>query len=107
MVPEIMYNALDTFLLMAIPFLSSPAQFMVKGGVTKYLNRRSRLATSAGAGRVGRCGRGRLHALRRYLRLQRGHGAAIGVIVIPAMMQYGYPRSFAAGVVAASGTMGS
>jgi len=106
MVPEIMYNALDTFPLMAIPFFVLAAQFMVKGGVTKYLidaadcyigHVRGGLAVVAVVACMlfaAICGSSVATAL------------AIGVIVIPAMMQYGYPRSFAAGVVAASGTMG-
>ena len=106
MVPEIMYNSLDTFPLMAIPFFVLAAQFMVKGGVTKYLidaadcyigHVRGGLAIVAVVACMlfaAICGSSVATAM------------AIGVIVIPAMMQYGYPRSFAAGVVAASGTMG-
>ena len=98
MVPEIMYNSLDTFPLMAIPFFVLAAQFMVRGGVTKYLIE----ATNCYIGHVrgglaivavvacmifaAICGSSVATAL------------AIGVIVIPAMMKYGYPRSFAAGV---------
>ena len=105
MVPEIMYNSLDTFPLMAIPFFVLAAQFMVQGGVTKYLieaadayigHVRGGLAIVAVVACMlfaAICGSSVATAL------------AIGVIVIPAMMQYGYPRSFAAGVVAASGTM--
>lgn len=106
MVPEIMYNSLDTFPLMAIPFFVLAAQFMVRGGVSKYLieaancyigHVRGGLAIVAVVSCMlfaAICGSSVATAL------------AIGVIVIPAMMKYGYPRSFAAGVVAASGTMG-
>ena len=106
MVPEIMYNSLDTFPLMAIPFFVLAAQFMVRGGVTKYLieatncyigHLRGGLAIVAVVACMifaAICGSSVATAL------------AIGVIIIPAMMKYGYPRSFAAGVVAASGTMG-
>ena len=37
MVPEVMYNSLDTFPLMAIPFFVIAAQFMVRGGTSRYL----------------------------------------------------------------------
>ncbi len=37
MVPEVMYNALDTYPLMAIPFFVIAAQFMLRGGASKYL----------------------------------------------------------------------
>jgi len=106
MVPEVMYNSLDTFPLMAIPFFVLAAQFMVRGGVTKHLieaancyvgHVRGGLAVVAVVACMlfaAICGSSVATAL------------AIGVIVIPAMMKYGYPRSFAAGTVAASGTMG-
>ena len=35
--PEVMYNALDTFPLVAIPFFVTAAQFMVRGGTSRYL----------------------------------------------------------------------
>jgi len=106
MVPEIMYNTLDTFPLMAIPFFVIAAQFMVSGGTSKYLvkaancyvgHMRGGLAIVAVVSCMlfaAICGSSVATAL------------AIGVIIIPAMMEHGYPRSFSAGVVAASGTMG-
>jgi len=106
MLPEVMYNALDTFPLMAIPFFVIAAQFMVRGGTSRYLieaancyvgHMRGGLAIVAVVSCMffaAICGSSVATAL------------AIGIVVIPAMMKYGYTRSFAAGVVAASGTMG-
>ena len=106
MVPEVMYNALDTFPLMAIPFFVTAAQFMVRGGTSRYLielancyvgHLRGGLAIVAVVTCMffaAICGSSVASAL------------AIGVVIIPAMVQFGYTRSFAAGVVAASGTMG-
>ncbi len=105
MVPEVMYNALDTFPLMAIPFFVLAAQFMVKGGTSKYLIQATdcyirhlwgglAMVTVVACTIFGAiCGSSVATAL------------AIGVIVIPAMLQYGYPRTFALGVVAAAGTV--
>jgi C4-dicarboxylate transporter DctM subunit len=106
MLPEVMYNALDTFPLMAIPFFVIAAQFMVRGGTSRYLidaancyvgHMRGGLAIVAVVACMffaAICGSSVATAL------------AIGIVVIPAMMRFGYTRSFAAGVVAASGTMG-
>lgn len=106
MIPEVMYNSLDTFPLMAIPFFVIAAQFMIRGGTSKYLiqaadcyvrHLRGGLAVVAVVSCMlfaAICGSSVATAL------------AIGVIAVPAMMQFGYPRSFATGVVAASGTMG-
>ncbi len=106
MVPEVMYNALDTYPLMAIPFFVIAAQFMLRGGASKYLIQAANCYVRHLWGGLAVvtvlscmffaaiCGSSVATAL------------AIGVITIPAMMNYGYPRSFATGVVAASGTMG-
>jgi C4-dicarboxylate transporter DctM subunit len=37
MVPEVMYNSLGGFTLLAIPFFTLTAQFMLKGGSSRYL----------------------------------------------------------------------
>ena len=105
MVPEVMYNSLDTFPLMAIPFFVIAAQFMVRGGTSRYLINAANCYVRHWYGGLGMvtviscmifgalCGSSVATAL------------AIGVIVVPAMMQHGYPRPFALGVVSASGTI--
>jgi C4-dicarboxylate transporter DctM subunit len=106
MLPEVMYNALDTFPLVAIPFFVTAAQFMVRGGTSRYLveaancyvgHLRGGLAIVAVVSCMffaAICGSSVASAL------------AIGIIVISAMIDFGYSRGFASGVVAASGTMG-
>lgn len=107
MIPDVMYNALNSFTLMAIPFFVIGAQFMLKGGTSKYLIRAANcyvrhfwggLAIVSVIGCMifaAICGSTVATAL------------AMGVIVIPEMIKRGYSRSFATGVVAASGTMGA
>ena len=104
--PEVMYNSLETFPLLAIPFFVMAAQFMVRGGTSRYLieaanafvgHFRGGLAIVAVVSCMffaAICGSSVASAL------------AVGIVVISAMVNFGYPRSFAAGVVAASGTMG-
>ena len=106
MIPEVMYNALDSFTLMAVPFFVIGAQFMLRGGTSKYLINAANcyvrhfwggLAIVCVIGCMifaAICGSSTATAL------------AMGVIVVPAMLKEGYPRYFATGVVAASGTMG-
>jgi C4-dicarboxylate transporter DctM subunit len=106
MVPEVMYNSLFSFPLMAIPFFVLAAQFMVRGGTSRYLIAAANCFVRHFWGGLAIvcviscmifaaiCGSSVATAL------------AMGVIVIPAMMGGGYPRSFATGVVAASGTIG-
>lgn len=105
MVPEVMYNALDTFPLMAIPFFVIAAQFMVRGGSSKYLIEMANCYVRHWWGGLAMvtvvscmifgaiCGSSVATAL------------AIGVIVIPAMLAHGYPRAFALGCIGAAGTI--
>ncbi|MCJ7593797.1 MAG: TRAP transporter large permease [Desulfobacterales bacterium] len=107
MIPDVMYSALNSFTLIAIPFFVIGAQFMVRGGTSKYLLDAANcyvrhlwggLAIVAVIGCMlfaAICGSSTATAL------------AMGVFMIPEMIKRGYPRHFAAGVVAASGTMGA
>ena len=106
MIPEVMYNSLYSFPLMAIPFFMIAAQFMLEGGTSKYLinavncyigHFRGGLAIAA----VISCA-----IFAAISGSSVATALAMGVIVIPGMMAAGYSRRFAAGVVAASGTMG-
>ncbi len=106
MIPDVMLNSLNSFALMAVPFFVIAAQFMQRGGTSKYLIRAADcyvrhfwggLAIVCVIGCMifaAICGSSVATAL------------SMGVIIIPAMIKGGYPRSFATGVVAASGTMG-
>ena len=105
MVPEIMYNSLGGFTLLAIPFFTIAAQFMVKGGTSSYLIRLANCLVGHWWGGLAIvcsltglffgaiCGSSVASAM------------ALGLIIVPEMMDKGYSRSFATGVVAASGTM--
>lgn len=106
MVPELMYNSLASFPLMAIPFFMIAANFMAKGGTSRYLIQAANALVGRFTGGLAIvcvlasmvfaaiCGSSVATAM------------AMGVIIIPAMMRRGYSRSFSAGLVAASGTMG-
>ncbi|OPY90306.1 MAG: Sialic acid TRAP transporter permease protein SiaT [Syntrophaceae bacterium PtaU1.Bin231] len=105
MVPDVMYNALDTFPLMALPFFVITAEFMVRGGSSRYLIDVANclfkhhwgglaIVTVVSCTFFGAiCGSSVATAM------------AIGIIVVPAMMESGYPRTFSLGVVAAAGTI--
>ncbi|MBU1207017.1 MAG: TRAP transporter large permease [Proteobacteria bacterium] len=106
MVPEIMYNSLDTYPLMAIPFFVIAAQFMVRGGTSKYLIQAAHCYVGHFWGGLAVVAVVSCMLFAAICGSSVATALAVGVIVVPAMMQYGYPRSFATGVVAASGTMG-
>ena len=106
MVPEIMYNSLFNYSLMAVPFFVVASIFMTKGGITKHLVNAARAILGQFSGGMAIvciissmifaaiCGSSIATAL------------AMGVVIVPPMMKLGYSRSFSTGIVAASGTMG-
>jgi C4-dicarboxylate transporter DctM subunit len=107
MIPDVMYSSLNSFTLIAIPFFVIGAQFMVRGGTSKYLIDAANcyvrhmwggLAIVAVLGCMlfgAICGSSTATAL------------AMGVFMIPEMIMRGYSRHFAAGLIAAAGTMGA
>lgn len=106
MIPEVMYSALNSFTLMAIPFFVIGAQFMLRGGTSKYLiNAANCWVRHVWGGLAIVCVIGCM-IFAAICGSSTATALAMGVIVVPEMMRRGYPRSFATGVVAASGTMG-
>jgi C4-dicarboxylate transporter DctM subunit len=105
MVPEVMYNSLDTFPLMAIPFFVIAAQFMVRGGTSRYLINAANCYVRHWWGGLAMVAVISCMIFGALCGSSVATAMAIGVIVVPAMMQHGYPRSFALGVVSAAGTI--
>jgi len=105
-VPQVMYGALDSFPLMALPFFAISAHFMVRGGTSARL-------IAAAAAWVGHLPGGlaivTVLACMIFAALCGSSSAtavAIGSITIPAMMARGYERGFSAAVVGSAGTLG-
>lgn len=104
--PQLVVDHLNSITFLAIPFFVMAATFMQKGGVAKALvdcahawvgSMRGGLAVvcvTATAIFAAICGSSVATAM------------AMGTILIPAMMERRYERSFATGVVGASGTLG-
>lgn len=105
-VPERLFNALNSFPLMAVPFFVFAANSMARGGISRRL-------TEFGAGMIGhfRGGLGAAAVLACiFFAAVSGSSpatvVAVGTLLIPAMMRNGYPKSFATGLVATSGSLG-
>ncbi|GAA2006969.1 TRAP transporter large permease [Brevibacterium samyangense] len=105
-VPERLFNSLNSFPLMAIPFFVLAANIMSRGGISKRL-------TDFGASLVGHF-RGGLAittvlACMFFAAVSGSSPAtvvAVGAIMIPAMLKNGYPKEFSTGIVATSGSLG-
>src|ERR1700741_3128546 len=105
-VAQVVVDTLNPSTLMSLPLFVMAAAFMRQGGVAKALVDVSAAWLGGIRGSVGLvtvvactlfaaiCGSSVATAL------------AMGTILLPAMIEKGYPRSFALGVIGASGTIG-
>ncbi|WAL39784.1 TRAP transporter large permease [Brevibacterium sp. BRM-1] len=105
-VPERLFNALNSFPLMAIPFFIVAANVMSTGGISRRL-------TEFGASLVGHMkgglGATAVLACMFFAAVSGSSPAtvvAVGGLIIPAMIKNGYPREFSTGIVATSGSLG-
>jgi C4-dicarboxylate transporter DctM subunit len=106
MIPQRMFSALDSPTLMAIPGFVFAGIIMARGGISKYLIQALRSwvgHTSGGLAVVT------ILACMVFAAISGSSpatAAAIGAIMIPAMVKAGYSKTYAMGLVAASGSLG-
>ncbi len=103
---QLVLNALNSPNLMALPLFVMAAAFMRFGGIANAL---VNLAAAWLGGLPGSLGLVTVVACTLFAAICGSSVAtalAMGTILIPAMLERGYPRSFALGVVGASGTIG-
>ncbi len=105
-IPETLFNALNTFPLMAIPFFVLAATIMSRGGISERL-------TTAGVAVVGNFRGGlAMTAVMSCVFFAAISGSspatvvAVGTLLIPAMIRSGYGRDFSTGLIATSGSLG-
>ncbi len=103
---QVMINELNSPTLMALPLFVMAAAFMRRGGVAKAL---VELATALFGAIQGSLGLVTVVACALFASICGSSVAtalAMGTILIPAMLERGYPRPFVMGVTGASGTIG-
>lgn len=105
-VVERLFNALNSFPLMAIPFFVLAANVMTRGGISRRL-------TDFGNALVGRYRGGMaMTAVLACMFFAAVSGSspatvvAVGTLLIPAMIRAGYPMKFSTGLIATSGSLG-
>jgi C4-dicarboxylate transporter, DctM subunit len=99
-------DELNSSTLMALPLFVMAAAFMRRGGVAKAL---FDLATAWFGGLQGSLGLVTVVSCTLFAAICGSSVAtalAMGTILLPAMLERGYPRAFALGVIGASGTIG-
>src|SRR6516165_4056707 len=105
-VAQLVVNELNSPTLMALPLFVMAAAFMRFGGVVNSL---VDLAAAWLGGLPGSLGLVAVVACTLFAAIcgtSVATALAMGTILIPAMLEKGYPRSFALGVIGASGTIG-
>ena len=101
-----LFSGLDNFGIMAIPFFSLAGTFLTRGGVAR---RMITFTTSLVGHLPGGLGLAGVAACAMFAAISGSSVAtvvAIGSIMMPAMVDYGYPRRFGVGVISTSGALG-
>lgn len=105
-IATVAFTSIDNFPIMAIPFFIAAGVFMGAGGLSRRL---LTLADELVGGLPGGMALASIATCMFFAAIS-GSGpatvAAIGTLTIPAMVERGYDRLFAAGVVAAAGAIG-
>jgi C4-dicarboxylate transporter, DctM subunit len=101
-----LFTSLDRFEIMAIPFFILAGNFLTSGGVAR---RMITFATSLIGHWYGGLGLAGVVACALFAAISGSSVATvvgIGSIILPAIVQHGYPPRFGAGVIATSGALG-
>src|SRR3954464_1805740 len=101
-----LFTGIESFEIMAIPFFILAGNFLTHGGVAK---RMINFATSMIGHWYGGLGLAGVMACALFAAVSGSSPAtvvAIGAIVLPAMVQQGFPKRFGAGVITTSGALG-
>ena len=105
-VPERLFNSLNSFPLMAIPFFVLAANLMSRGGISKRLIDASN--SLVGQFRGGLAMTAVLSCM--FFAAISGSSpatvVAVGTLIIPAMVRHGYGKDFSIGLVTTSGSLG-
>lgn len=101
-----LFTGLENFAIMAIPFFILAGAFLTEGGVAARI---IRFATSLVGWMPGGMAMAAILACAFFATISGSSPAtvaAIGSIMLPAMMKHGYPKRFAVGVITTSGSLG-
>jgi C4-dicarboxylate transporter DctM subunit len=105
-VPPIFYSSLDSFSLLAIPFFIYAGDLMSNGGISVKLLELSRTLIGRVKGYLGSI----TIVASAFFAAISGSGlatvAAVGKIMIPEMIRHGYPRGYAAVLMATASILG-
>ena len=101
-----LFTGIESFEIMAVPFFILAGNFLTHGGVAQRMIRFAGSMVGHWHGGLGLAG---VMACALFAAVSGSSPAtvvAIGSIILPAMVQHGFPKRFGAGVIATSGALG-
>jgi C4-dicarboxylate transporter DctM subunit len=101
-----LFTGLDNFQIMAIPFFILTGTFLTRGGVARRMINFTTSLVGHWPGGLGLAGVGACGLFAAISGSSVATVVAIGSIIMPAMVENGFPRRFGAGVIATSGALG-
>src|SRR4030081_160806 len=101
-----LFSGLDNFGIMAIPFFILAGTFLTRGGVAKRMINFTTSLVGHWPGGLGLAGVTACALFAAICGSSVATVAAIGSIMMPAMVQQGFPKRFGAGVITTSGALG-
>jgi C4-dicarboxylate transporter DctM subunit len=101
-----LFSGLDNFGIMAIPFFILAGSFLTRGGVARRMIHFTTSLVGHWPGGLGLAGVAACALFAAICGSSVATVAAIGSIILPAMVQQGFPKRFGAGVVTTSGALG-
>lgn len=105
-VPHYMFSGIDSFILCAVPMFILAGEIMLKGGLTKSLTDFAYLLVGRIRGGLGHTNIAGSMFFAGITGSATADTAAIGSIMIPAMVQRGYGRAYSTAVTIASSIIG-
>ena len=101
-----LFTGLDNFQIMAIPFFILAGTFLTRGGVARRMIDFTVSMVGHWPGGLGLAGVGACAMFAAVSGSSVATVVAIGSIIMPAMVEHGFPKRFGAGVIATSGALG-
>ncbi|HWK43523.1 MAG TPA: TRAP transporter large permease subunit [Stellaceae bacterium] len=101
-----LFTGLDNFSIMAIPFFILAGTFLTRGGVARRMIAFTSSLVGHWPGGLGLAGVAASALFAAVSGSSVATVVAIGSIILPAMVEQGYPKRFGAGVVTTSGALG-
>jgi len=101
-----LFTGIENFGIMAIPFFILAGRFLTHGGVARRMIHFTTTMVGHWPGGLGLAGVVACGLFAAITGSSVATVAAIGSIILPAMVEHGYPKRFGAGVITTSGALG-